>query len=201
MTGTTGNRHPGRPNLAPPPITTEAPRLESASRDDGRSAAREVTRERPREPHEKYSLDNSRTDPGMSYMWASVRIPYTTLRSPRLDSFRAAGWQLARAEDFPEHSGYRKGSQENDRLVKLGLDQHVEADDPVIKDNSVLMFRPKHMTQEAEGELKQAARQQLNDHLRQQKERSERAIGANRTTMSRTYGGAEQAPADAETEY
>lgn len=191
-------RRPTGRTISPPPITTEAPaRLADASRDDGRTPDREFVRQRPRDPSEKYDLRGQRLDPRMSYFWASLKIPYTTQRNPRLDSFRRAGWQFARAADFPEQSGYRAGQEANERFVELGIDDKVSADDPVIRDNLVLMMRPKHMTEEAEREQRTEASRQINDHLRQQKERSVRAIGENRTTMSRHVGPADEAPSDA----
>lgn len=199
MTETTS---PGRPTraIAPPTITSDAPRLADASRDDGRTQDRDFVRQRPRDPSEKYDLRGQRLDPKMSYFWASLKIPYSSQRNPRLDSFRRAGWQFARAADFPEQSGYRPGKEVNERFVELGIDDKVSADDPVIRDNLVLMVRPKVMTDEAEREQKVEASRQINDHLRQQKDRSVKAIGENRTTMSRHVGPADEAPSDAAAE-
>lgn len=173
------------------------------ARDDGREEFRDddYVRVKPREPHEKYDLPRGTAQRGMDYLWAATRIPYTTLKSRRLDEFRRAGWKFARAADFQELSGYRPRDQVNRRFVELGIDDDVRADDPVILDNSVLMMRPKALTAEAERERDQAAANQINDHLRRQREKSEREIGKNYTQMRRHYGPSDEAPSDQAAEY
>lgn len=189
-----------QPSPQRPILPTRPPIVADGARDgSGREEAREFVRDRPREPHEKYDLGRSNVPRGMTFQWVSTRIPYTTLRNPRLDSFRGAGWQFARAEDFPEHSGYKPTREVNQRLIDLGIDSEVRADDPVVKDNLVLMMRPKQLSAEAEGEQREKAARQINDHLRRQRELSERQIGAQRTTMRKSYAPAE-APSDQDTE-
>lgn len=177
-------------------------RLDDAFRADPRTPGRgdEYVRERPREAHEKFDLPRGSAARGMSYVWAALRIPYTTLRSPRLSNYVRSGWHFCRAEDHPEHSGYRPGSVVNERWVKLGIEEEVHADDPVIRDGMVLMQRPKALTEEAEAEQQQAATRQITEHLQQQRQRSEREIGSSRTVMRNTYGPPDEAPSDHDAE-
>src|SRR5579859_1047694 len=132
MNTTQPSARSGRP-LTPPPV------LPSADRDDERTSAREservsmreASRSRPREEAEKFSLVGCRSvDPRMDYMWGSLRIPFSTLKNPRFDRFRQAGWQICRAEEFPEHSGHKPSVEVNQRYVELGIDSKVLADDP-----------------------------------------------------------------------
>lgn len=175
---------------------------EEVVRDNGRDDPREFVRNRPREPHEKFELPSSlKRGHGMDYLWASLKIPYSTQRSPRMNQFRQAGWQFVRAADCPELSGYKPDAEVNQRFIELGIDQEVRADDPVIMDNnSVLMMRPKQLTEQAETEDRKRARSQIEDFLTTQRQRSERAIGTQRTRMTRSYGPAQEAPSDADTE-
>ncbi len=181
-----------------PPMPPKPAAVADSARDEGRDQPREFVRQRPREPHEKFDLPDGTAERGMDYLWAAVKIPYTTQRSPRLDDFRRSGWQFARAADFRELSGLDRNV--SDRFVELGIDQVVKPDDPVIRDNLVLMMRPKNLSAEAAKEDKDRAQRQISEHLRQQKERSERAIGAGRTRMTRQYGPADEAPSDQDTE-
>lgn len=182
--------------------SSQTPMLHSGARDDGRSDEREFARARPIEAHEKFEIPHNRMKRNMSYVWAALRIPYTTLRSRRLNDFRGGGYQYARAADYPELSGYKPEAQVNQRFIELGLEDEVRSDDPVILDGSVLMERPAKMTREAEIERDRAAQRQLSDHLQRQKEQSERAIGSGRTQMVHTYGSApEEAPLDAQSEF
>lgn len=182
---------------ASPGAKTRPQMVADASRDELRSPDREWARERPIEPSEKFDLTRFQLDPKMDFLFAGTRIPYTTLKNPRLDQFRRAGWAFARAADFPELSGYKPGDKADRRLIELGLESEVRADDPVILDNNVLMMRPKRLSDEARRELDAAARRQITDHLRKQKENSERQIGTNRTRVSRTYDRPDEAPSDA----
>ena len=182
-------RAPGRP--------TNQSRIADASREDGREPIR-AARRRPREEHEKYDIEGGRQR-GMDYIWAATKIPYTTQRSPRLPAFRRAGWEFCRAADHPDLSGYQPG-EGNARMIELGIDDEVRADDPVIQNGLVLMMRPKSLSQEAEAEDKARAKGQIEDYMLTLRQKSERAIGPQRTRMARTYGPADEAATDAEVE-
>lgn len=183
--------------------SSAAPRmLASGDRTIDRGDEREFMRTKPIEPHEKFEIPRGRMKRGMSYAWVALKVPYSNLRSRRLNDFRAGGYQFARAEDFPELSGYKADEQTNKRLIELGIEDEVRPDDPVILDNLVLVQRPAELTTQAEKERDYAAKRQLSEHLQRQKESSERAIGSNRTQMSHTYGAApEEAPSDASAEF
>lgn len=188
---------------SPAQIAAARKLLAEVNRDEGREDHRDFIRHKPREPHEKFELPkNAKVPRGMDFMWGSLRIPYSTQRNPRLSQFRQAGWQFARAADFPELSGYKPEAEVNQRFIELGIDQEVRPDDPVVMDNqSVLMMRPKTLSQQAETEDKRRAATQINDFLTTQRKRSVAAIGEGRTRMTRTYGpGGDEAPSDAEVE-
>jgi hypothetical protein len=169
------------------------------ARDNGRDPDRddEYIRLTPTEPSEKYELDPREREPGMDYIWASVRVPYSTLKNRRLNDYQRGGWKFCRAADHPSKSGYKPGHMVNKRFIELGIEDEVQADDPVFNDNLVLMKRPKALSQQAERERDTAAASQINDHLRRQREKSEREIGRQYTQMRRQYGPADEAPPDA----
>ena len=185
----------GHPQQSLPPVDYDTARDEVREefRDD------DYIRIKPRDPSQKYELPRGTHQRGMDYLWASTRVPFTNLKNKRLDDFRRAGWKMARAADFPELSHYKPQQQANRRLIELGLEEDVRADDPVILDNLVLLMRPKALTQEAERERDQLASNQINDHLRRQRERSEREIGKQYTQMRRHYGPSDEAPSDQDT--
>jgi hypothetical protein len=187
-------------------MNSQAPMKTDMARTEDRADVRnaEYTRVRPREPHEKFDLPDNRITKGMDYLWAALKVPHSDRRSPRLRAFRDAGWRFARAADFPELSGYRKEdavSERDKRFIELGIDSVVQADDPVIlEDSSVLMMRPRNMSREAEREDKARADSQFNDYMNALRAKSERQIGSARTKMQRTYGPSDEAQSDAEAE-
>ena len=170
------------------------------SRDEAREDFRDdqFVRARPREPSQKYEIPKNRRERGMDYLWASTRIPFTNLKNRRLNDYLSSGWKYDRAAAQPELSDYRPQKEVNRRLIELGLEEEVRADDPVIKDNLVLLKRPHALTEEAERERDQIASNQINDHLRRQRERSEQQIGKQYTQMRRHYGPSDEAPSDQE---
>lgn len=188
-------RHPERPRPPVPPLAS-AERTEP--RDDGRS--QEFIRHTPAEPHEKYDIPEHRRVRGMSYLWASKFEARTTITSRRLEAYMNAGYHFVRAADMPELSRFKPNTEANQRLVQLGFAKDVQADDPTELDGMVLLYRPSHLTAEAEDELSRRAKRQINDHLRKTREDSERQIGANRTVMRQNFAPPDEAPSDSETE-
>lgn len=191
----------GRSPVRPPEISAAAETAGMREGGGGRDDPRDYVRQRPAQPHEKFEIATSRMSRGMDYFWASIKIPFSNLRNPRLDTYRRAGWRFARAEDFPEHSGYQPEAQVNNRFIELGIDREVRADDPVIIDNaSVLMMRPKEMSAEARSEQERAAKAQIEDYMATLRRQSERQIGKERTTLRRNVGPTDEAMSDAEAE-
>jgi hypothetical protein len=166
--------------------------LPDASRDEGRANARDAVRMRPREPHEKYTLDPKSRARDRDYVFVATKIRGAP--NPRLGEFYRAGWRPERAIDFPELSDF---GLYDPTLVEMGVVPKVNPDSPVIRDDQMLMGRPKPLSAAAVKEDEDRARRQLEEHLRQQRDRSRAAIG-DRTRISRTYGPNDIVPDDEE---
>src|ERR1700680_2585521 len=121
---------PASETAAPPP-----PVPEDTSRDSVRSAGRDFVRQRPREPHEKYAV--AKLPRGMEGFWAALKLRGAP--NPRLNEFMRAGWKPARAEDYPDHSGF--GIEHDPMLIELGAVKNVGPNTPVILDDMMLMVR------------------------------------------------------------
>lgn len=169
-------------------------RPDPGPRDDGRE--QQFRRVRLRDPSEKYNITKSEMQRGMDYFWAATDI--RGMKNPRFGDYYRAGWRPVAAEAFPELSGL--DIQADPALVALGIIPEVKKDGPIIRDGLMLMTRPIQMSAESEARLKKDASDQLENHLRTVRGRSERQIGRERTRVSRNYGPPDEAPSDQEVE-
>jgi hypothetical protein len=151
-----------------------------AARGDGRTEAREPTRVRPREPHERFSIDENRLDPSRDYQWVSLACRGET--NPQLNDFFAAGWEPERAANFPRNSGINVAVSE--RLIALGHMKEVNPDDPIIDRNLMLCSRPKTLSAQSRKEDSRMAEGQVDNHMGRLRSMSRRAIG-DKTQISR----------------
>ena len=165
-------------------------------RHDERDSGREFIRVRPREPHEKYAVPQSQMKRGMDYFWAATKL--RGMPNPRFSDYWRAGWRPVKAADFPDLSGLNL--RPDQALIDLGIVQDVQPDGQIILNDLMLMMRPAAMTAEAQAEQDRLAEKQVNDHLRLQREKSNRAIGPGRTRISRQFGPPDEVPSDAEVE-
>lgn len=153
---------------------------ETAARSDGRGELRQPTRMRPREPHERFSIDDSRRDPNLDYQWVSLACRGET--NPMLNDFFAAGWVPERASNFPRNSGIDVALSE--RLIELGHMKQVQPDDPIIDRNQMLVSRPKSLSTQSRKEDESMAVGQVDNHMGRLRAVSRRAIG-DKTQISR----------------
>ena len=163
------------------------------ARDTIRPEFRENIRQKPREPHEIYAID--RQPRGMDLMWAAVKVRGAP-NQDRLNEFIRTGWRPARAQDYPEHSGFDVNANYSQTLIELGFARKVGPDDPVINRDLMLMVRPKEMSQESRAEDQARADSQINDHMNRLRQVSSRQIGAQNTTVSRRVTRSAEAPPD-----
>lgn len=166
-----------------------------SQRDPVRPEFRENIRQKPREPHEIYHIDRQDFPRGMDLTWAAVKVRGAP-NQDRLNEFIRTGWRPARAQDFPEHSGYDVNANYSKTLIDLGFARRVEPDDPVINRDQMLMVRPKQMSEESRSEDQARADGQINDHLNRLRQVSARQIGARNTTVQRQVTRSDRAPPD-----
>lgn len=167
-----------------------------ATRGEDRDTGREYARIKPREPHEKYAIPANRRQAGMDYFLAAVKI--RGMPNPRFTDYWRAGWRPVKASALPEMSGIDLNPDQS--LVDLGIVRAVNPDDPIILDDLMPMMRPKQMSEASAAEQASRAAQQVDDHLRTQRDKSTRAVGAKNTRIQRHYGPADEAPSDSEVE-
>lgn len=144
-----------------------------ATRSNGRSDARDGGRLRPREPHERFLIDDKRRDPTRDYTWVSLACRGEP--SSHLNDFFAAGWEPERAANFPRNSGI--DVEVSKRLIELGHMKEVNPDDPIIDRNLMLCSRPKSLSQQSRNEDDARAGQQIDSHMARLRASSRRAIG------------------------
>lgn len=164
-------------------------------RDPIRPEFRDNIRQKPREPHELYAIDRQDQPRGMDLMWAAVKVRGAP-NQDRLNEFIRTGWRPARAQDYPEHSGYDVNANYSQTLIELGFARKVAPDDPVINRDLMLMVRPKQMSAESRAEDQARADTQINDHMNRLRQVSSRQIGAQNTTVSRRVSRSDNAPPD-----
>lgn len=114
------------------------------------------------EPHTKYEIAAEDIPPGMDAMWLPTKIAGAP--NPQVGQYYRAGWQPARAEDFPYHSGY--GVQYPEMMVEAGLLEIVKADAPVIIDDQMLVLRPRELSARANRARQQEAHNQVENQMR-----------------------------------
>jgi hypothetical protein len=127
----------------------------------------------------------------MAVTWVATKIRGAP--NPRLGEYVRGGWRPARAADFPEHSDYQLFDQS---LVDMGIVPEVKADGPVVRDDQMLMLRPKHHSKQADIEREEKARKQFEEHMRRVYDRSAREIGPQRTFVRHNYGPNDIVPDD-----
>lgn len=163
-----------------------SPRL--SARDYYRSGARL----RPAlEPHEKYHIDPADYPSGCDVVWAPVSIK--GMDSGQLRQYIDGGWIPARAEDFPDHSGY--GTPYPDALTRSGRVKEVQPDDYIEKDGQMLFVRAQELSRAAADNRKRIADEQLHTQMRRLALASQRAI-RDRTEVKygRQYANPDQIP-------
>jgi hypothetical protein len=133
--------------------------------------------------------------PGMDHFFAAVKVRGAP-NQDRLNEFIATGWRPARAQDFPDISGYAVNGQYSDTLVELGFARRVKPNDPVINRDMMLMIRPKAMSVQSRAEDQERADSQINDHMNRLRQVSARQIGPQNTTVSRRVTRSASAPPD-----
>lgn len=166
-------------------MALQADATRSAARDDGRT----LERRRPREPHERYQIDESRKDPNRDYMWLSLSCRGEP--NPRLNDFFDAGWVPEAAQNFPRNSGINVAVSQ--RLIDLGHMKPVNPDDPIIDNNMMLVSRPKALSRESRAEDEYRAQRQIGDHMDRLKAVSKGAIG-DKTVVQRRMTHVPAAP-------
>lgn len=130
-----------------------------SSRVSERQSARPYT---PPEPHLKYEIPEDRRDPSKDYLWLPTHI--VGAPNPRISEYYRAGWIPSTAEQFPEISGY--GTEYPQKLVDLGLLTPIQASDPLIKDNMMLVERPISKSAEARRREREEARDRVDTQMR-----------------------------------
>ncbi len=165
-------------HLVPPDIERVSERV---------SARRPVRDYTPPEPHEKYELLPDEFPDGMDLMWLPTKI--AGMPNDKVAQYYRAGWQPARAEDFPRLSGF--GTDYPQAMIDAGLLDIVRPDAPVITDDQMLVMRPKEMTRRAERARAAAANDQVANQMQRlsQAYRNARGVG-----VKRNYGALPTAP-------
>lgn len=174
-----------------PPSDVPAETARVSAREPGRDAIRV----RPREPHELYEIDPRQRPRDMDLMWAAVKVRGAP-NQDRLNEFIRTGWRPARAEDYPEHSGYDVNGNYDDTLVELGFARRIGPSDPVVNRDLLLMVRPKQMSQESRREDEARANRQIDDHMNRLRQVSARQIGARNTVVRRETTRSSSPPPD-----
>lgn len=176
-------------------LDSDAPMPADGQRDSARTQFRDAVRQRPREPHELFAIDPHDQLRGMDHFFAAVKVRGAS-NQDRLNQFISTGWRPARAEDFPDISGYAVNEQYSQTLVDLGFARRIGPDDPVINRDLMLMVRPKEMSRESRAEDQERADNQINDHMNRLRQVSSRQIGARNTTVRREVTRSTSAPPD-----
>lgn len=135
---------------------------------DGRSSARASSRNSaradytPPEPHEKFHLFDEEIPDGMDAMW----LPITVAGQPngKVNELFRAGWEVARAEQVPRLSGF--GHEYPEAMVRAGLLKNTEADEPVIVDTQMLVFRPLELSRRAKAVEQRHSAEQVDNQMR-----------------------------------
>lgn len=148
--------------------------------DMQREPARQPSRQTSRpylqpEPHNKYEIPADQIPPGMDAMWLPTKI--AGMPNPQVAQYYRAGWQPARAQDFPEQSGY--GVDFPQMMIDAGLLENVKADAPVIIDDQMLVLRPRELSVRAHQQRAKQADEQVDIQMRRLRQ------------VSRTFRGTE----------
>jgi hypothetical protein len=164
-------------------------------RDPIRPEFRDNIRQKPREPHEVYAIDRQDQPRDMDLMWAALKVRGAP-NQDRLNEFIRTGWRPARAQDYPDHSGYDVNANYSQTLIDLGFARRIAPDDPVVNRDLMLMIRPKEMSRESRAEDQARADGQINDHMNRLRQVSARQIGERNTTVRRQVSRSDRAPPD-----
>jgi hypothetical protein len=183
--------------MAGPLSSARSPQsAEPSPHESARMTARELERFMPPEPHERFHIDPRFFPAGMQVQW----LPYLIkgMLNPQVNDYWRAGWVPARAEEFPEMSGYKLPIPAALKSVRLpdgtSLGQEVQADDPVIKDGQMLIVRPKEISEYAEERRDRGAKRQFRDHIDRITSQSRAAIGDK--TRFRQFAARDEASTD-----
>lgn len=166
----------------------------SPERKSARTPERIPERLARREPHERFHIPPERWPSGLKPEWKAVTIMGMANRDMMIEYYRA-GWQPARAEQFPEFSGY--GLELGHGQIPMGFSpegkqiylDNVNASDPIIIRGQMLMLRPIEMCEEADQNRQKAANEQVEQQIARLSGQSKREIGANRTTVQKKFVG------------
>jgi hypothetical protein len=170
-----------RATAAPPPGEISGGD-EPMERTPARQSARQPERFYvPPEPHEKYHIDPRDIPAGFDAQWVAVTIKGA--KNGALTDYWRGGWRPARAEQFPDQSGY--GIEFPKELIDAGYAEQVKPESPVEKDGQMLMMRPKQASIAADerrkrnaAELVQTQMQRLSLSSRRHiRERTEVSVG------------------------
>jgi hypothetical protein len=147
-----------------------------------------------REPHLKYHIPKNKIPAGMVAEWKALTVKGMSNRDHLIEVYRA-GWQPARAEQFPEFSGF--GINFGDRTLQIGISpegaaiylENVKAGDPIVLDGQILMLRPEELNEEAHDENKRRAVDDVAQQIARLSGRSREQIGAQLTKVTREFVG------------
>jgi len=114
-------------------------------REPSRQSSRAPTRFIAPEPYEKFTLSEDEIPEGMDAFWLPTKI----LGQPSREvmQYYQAGWEPARAQDFPRISGY--GVEYPKALLDAKLIETISAESPIIIDDLMLVMRAKTVSRAA----------------------------------------------------
>lgn len=146
------------------------PGADMLEREPARKSARRPERmyQAP-EPHEKYELYDEEKPEGMDWMWLPTSVAGAPNSRVMAQCYRA-GWQPAKAADFPRISGF--GVEYPEEMIDAGLLENVKPNAPIVIDEQMLVLRPMELSKKYERAQKTAAAEQVDNQMRRLRQAS-----------------------------
>lgn len=116
----------------------------------------------PPEPDKIFDIPAEDIPGDMDAFWEPLSIVGSPNKQ-QLSELMRSGWEPARAEDFPRQSGY--GHQLPGNLVSRGFLTEVQADDPIVQREMMLLIRPKALSQRARQKQNAEARHIVDNQM------------------------------------